>query len=180
MLKTWLILGAALVALSIAGWYTREACPRIANERAAAGWTAYRRGDMTAANVSFREAGLACRDHIDARVGQGYVDLRVGQPAAARERFDWVLARDPKSVDALVGDGIASYQLGDLPRAWEHLTRARGLAPDRRDVADALARFPAGYPASATPPATAAGAAAAPGVSTPAAAGDSVASSPHP
>lgn len=142
MAKTWLLLGAVLVALSLAAWHYRAPCPRVANAAAKAGWADYHAGRIDSARERFRAAAARCPDHMDAHAGLGFAHLRLGHPDSARIQFDWILARDSSAVDALVGDGMASYQLGDMHRAWLRLIHARRLAPDRQDIRDHLARIP--------------------------------------
>lgn len=142
MAKTWLLLGAVLIGLSIAAWHYRDNCPRVANAAAREGWAAYHAGNIDSAQARFRAAAAACPAHEDAHAGLGYTHLRQGQLDSAQAEFSWVLARDSNAVDALVGDGVASYQLGDMHRAWVQLTRAQALAPGRQDIREHLARIP--------------------------------------
>ncbi len=148
MAKTWLVLGAVLLALSVAAWHYRDPCPRVANEAARQGWAAYRTGAIDSAQARFRAAAASCPSHLDAHSGLGFAELRLGRPDSARAQFEWILAHDSNAVDALVGDGVASYQLGELERARERLTRARELAPERPDIREHLARMAAGAPAA--------------------------------
>jgi lipopolysaccharide biosynthesis regulator YciM len=63
-----------------------------------------------------------------------------GEHATALQRFERVLQHDPERLDAWVQGGNIARAAGDLDRAVEMHTRARGLSPDDPGVHDALAR----------------------------------------
>ncbi len=70
----------------------------------------------------------------------GDLALRAGEPRRAAERFDAVLARDPKNRFALARSGEAFLALREPRRAIERLERAVGLDPEQPDYRIALAR----------------------------------------
>ena len=70
----------------------------------------------------------------------GDLALRAGEPRRAVERFDAVLARDPKNRFALARSGEAFLALREPRRAIERLERAVRLDPEQPDYRTALAR----------------------------------------
>ena len=60
--------------------------------------------------------------------------LRAGQWETAAGYFREAVARDPESVDALVGLGVSRYRLGDHGEAADALGRALALQPNRADA----------------------------------------------
>src|SRR5262245_38070433 len=52
-----------------------------------------------------------------------------GQLLVAAQKYQAILARDPRHVDAMHYLGVALLQLGDAPRAVECIGRAVALAP---------------------------------------------------
>ena len=60
----------------------------------------------------------------------GYAQLSGLQQAAAIETFSKALQDDPKSAPALMGRGLAFYQVGDYRKSQADLTRAVELEPE--------------------------------------------------
>src|SRR5262245_42582736 len=60
----------------------------------------------------------------------GQLALRYGDNATAAAYFESALAKDPTSVSALVGLGIARYRLGAFPEADRALNDALAQSPD--------------------------------------------------
>ncbi|RMH49283.1 MAG: tetratricopeptide repeat protein [Alphaproteobacteria bacterium] len=56
--------------------------------------------------------------------------LAAGEPELALRRFEEALLADPRSGDALVGAGVASFRLGRLVQARRFLERAVEVAPE--------------------------------------------------
>lgn len=77
---------------------------------------------------------------LRALLTEGDLALRAGEPRRAVERFDAVLARDPRNRFALARSGEAFLALRDPRRAIERLERAVGLDPEQPDYRTALAQ----------------------------------------
>ncbi len=73
-------------------------------------------------------------------IESGLVAAVRGDHRAALQRFETVLEKDPERLSAWIHGGNAARALGDLARAVEMHTRARGISPDDGDVHDELAR----------------------------------------
>jgi len=61
---------------------------------------------------------------------RGAAAYRQGDYVEAATRFEDVLARNPTSIDALIGLGLSRYRLGDHEAAVTALERAAAQAPD--------------------------------------------------
>ncbi|MCH7823756.1 MAG: tetratricopeptide repeat protein [Acidobacteria bacterium] len=89
-------------------------------------WRRKRVDSKTAEDTELIEAGLVAAVRGDHRV--------------ALERFETVLEKDPERLGAWIHGGNAARALGNLEKAVEMHTRARGISPDDGDVHDELAR----------------------------------------
>jgi len=89
-------------------------------------WRLRRRDLKTAENTELIHAGLSAAVRGDHRT--------------ALELYEQVLDIDAERLDAWIQGGNAARALGDLEKAVEMHTRARGLAPEDAGVHDALAR----------------------------------------
>jgi Flp pilus assembly protein TadD len=94
------------------------------------GVTLAREGRHADAVSALTEALRLAPDHLDARVQLGYAYLDGGQPAAALEQFERVLARNHGAPAARVGKGIARLRLGDADEAIRLLEEATALNPE--------------------------------------------------
>ena len=82
-------------------------------------WVSYRAGDFTRARALFHEGDQACPGNVEAKVGLGYVALRLWEPARAESLFSAVVGTDPANADAW----------GGLAHAADH---AEAVAIDRQ------------------------------------------------
>lgn len=89
-------------------------------------WRRQRVDSKTAEDTELIEAGLVAAVRGDHRV--------------ALQHFETVLEKDPERLGAWIHGGNAARALGNLEKAVEMHTRARGLSPDAGDVHDELAR----------------------------------------
>jgi Flp pilus assembly protein TadD len=89
----------------------------------------YEAGDLSGAMWAYVQARLI--DPEDPTPGERIAYLRVyGNPARAEAMFKSSLDKNPKSVSAHVGLGLARLALGRLKEARESLERALELEPD--------------------------------------------------
>ena len=118
-----------------------------------AGWQAWRRGAVDAADSSFRRGVRACPLNGDGWTGLGYVALRRDQLPLAIARFDSALHALPvATVDAAVGLGLATYRANALDRAHRAFTLADSLEPGNATAREYLARIPAPIDSTRLPP----------------------------
>ncbi len=89
-------------------------------------WRLKRVDSKTAEDTELIEAGLVAAVRGDHRV--------------ALQRFETVLEKDPERLGAWIHGGNAARALGNLEKAVEMHTRARGISPEGADVHDELAR----------------------------------------
>lgn len=141
-----LSLGFSGVALPLTA---QDSCPARGNPGTAAGWEAYRDGDMTQAWGRFLSALELCPYHLGARNGLAYVDMREGRDDSARERFQVVAEADPSNIDAATGLGLLAWRRGDLPAVRAHFLTVRALDPGNETAQTYLDRLP---PELAPPP----------------------------
>lgn len=87
------------------------------------------------------------RKRVDSKTAEDTELIEAGLVAAVRgdhhvalQRFETVLEKDPERLGAWIHGGNAARALGNLEKAVEMHTRARGLSPDAGDVHDELAR----------------------------------------
>src|SRR5512142_2239462 len=102
MRKSAVVLLLLLVVIFVAAKQFRLGCPTLGNPGADAGWTALRAGRLRPADSAFTAALEQCPEHVGARTGMGYTDLRRGRDGEAGRWFDAVLRDDSTVVDALV------------------------------------------------------------------------------
>jgi len=122
----------------------QERCPAAANPASQEGWTAFRANRLDEARERFSQAASVCPEHVGARTGLAYVDLREGRDEAARQGFSWVLERDGMNLDALIGLGILAWRRGDLAEVDRRFRRVEELDPGNATAADYLHRIPPG------------------------------------
>ena len=118
MRKSAVFLLLLLVMVFVAAKQFRLGCPTLGNPGATAGWTALRAGRFRAADSAFSEALKQCPDHIGARTGMGYTELRRGRDGEAARWFDGVLRDDSTVADAMVGRGVVASLAAFLPQVW--------------------------------------------------------------
>jgi hypothetical protein len=98
------------------------------------GWKAYRSGSITEANDRFEQAHRLCPQNLDAGVGLGLTQLRLGQVVRADSLFRGVLARSSTNSDAWEGRAHSAYRLGDVGAAVAAGRRALQLAPNNPEL----------------------------------------------
>lgn len=114
-----------------------------ANTAIDAGWTAWRRNEIVAADSAFRIGVTRCRDARRGWTGLGYVALRRDQLHLAIARFDTAFAVDSvRDADEAIGLGLATFRAGNLERARAAFLLAESLAPGDSLVRDYLRRIP--------------------------------------
>lgn len=106
------------------------------------GWSAYRKGDMPAAEAEFKRALSLCAGDAGALTGAGYAAMRSGRVAEAREYFRVATLADSTSYDAVSGAGMAAYRSGDLKSARREFERALQIVPGDSTALDYLAKIP--------------------------------------
>ncbi len=103
---------------------------------------AIRQGDLDRARKRLDRALQASPQSVAARVGMGRLALARNRDAEARDWFDQALARDPDSVDALLGAAAAeSRGDGDPEKARRHLERALARVPGHPEAHSAFAEL---------------------------------------
>ncbi len=87
------------------------------------------------------------RKRVDSKTAEDTELIEVGLVAAVRgdhrvalQHFETVLEKDPERLGAWIHGGNAARALGNLEKAVEMHTRARGISPNGGDVHDELAR----------------------------------------
>ena len=106
------------------------------------GWSAYRKGDITAADAEFKRALSLCPHDAGALTGAGYAAMRGGRLTEARSLFRLAVAADSTSYDALAGSGMAAYRAGDLLVARRSFERALQIVPRDSAALSYLAKIP--------------------------------------
>jgi tetratricopeptide (TPR) repeat protein len=86
-------------------------------------------GDEDAA-AAFERALERAPHFVDARYNLGLVQLRLGEPKAAKENFAEVVKARPEDPDAWYGLAASSFHAGDYAAAMPPLEQALTLAPD--------------------------------------------------
>ncbi len=87
------------------------------------------------------ERSLAIYPSVEAWLGLGSAEHKLGNPTAALRSYERALELDPSHVTALLLSGEAWLDLGQPDRARPQLERAQGLAPEDPRVQHALARL---------------------------------------
>lgn len=149
----WIVTLSVAVRASEAQSSGTPPCDRTTADRAVdAGWTAWRAGDVRAAEQDFRRGVRACTAAASGWTGLGYVALRGGRIPLAIARFDSAraVAMSPDA-DAVIGLGIATFRAGDRARAREAFLQANALVPGDSLVLDYLARLPRAISAADLP-----------------------------
>jgi tetratricopeptide (TPR) repeat protein len=123
-----------VLLLAAAGSIAAQECPSAANQDVESGWELYRDGAIAQASLLFARARERCPLHVGARIGTGYAALRWGEVREASSWFQGVLASDSSAIDALVGQGLVEWQLGDEQAAREIFIRTLELEPGHEDV----------------------------------------------
>lgn len=98
------------------------------------GIDAYNRGDLSAAESSFRKALELKSDYHYARYNLARVLIAAGEPAAAAELLDQLIELDPGDLDAIATRGTAALFLEDYEGAAELFRR---VLRERREDAGA-------------------------------------------
>lgn len=98
------------------------------------GWKAYRSGSTKEADERFEQAHRLCPQNLDAGVGLGLTQLRLGQVARADSLFRSVLARSSANSDAWEGRSHSAYRLGDISAAVAAGQTALQLAPNNPEL----------------------------------------------
>ncbi|HEY8831171.1 MAG TPA: tetratricopeptide repeat protein [Gemmatimonadaceae bacterium] len=106
------------------------------------GWSAYRKGDIAAADAEFKRAVSLCPNDPGALTGAGYAAMRGGRLTDARNYFRRAVAGDSTSYDAVAGLGMAAYRAGDLVAARISFQRALQIVPRDSTALSYLARIP--------------------------------------
>ncbi len=109
------------------------------------GWKAYRSGSIKEANERFEQAHRLCPQNLDASVGLGLTQLRLGHVASADSLFRSVLARSSTNSDAWEGRAHSAYRLGDISAAVAAGQRALQLAPDNPELRSFLDQISPGW-----------------------------------
>jgi hypothetical protein len=109
-------------------------CPPEVGELVDAGWKAYRADSIAISAVRFQRADRLCPDGLDARVGLGYVWLRLGNPGRAESLLSQVVSADSSYADAWQGLMRAARRAGHDSLALRAAHRAWALAPGDVDV----------------------------------------------
>ena len=104
-------------------------CPPEAAELVAQGWSAYRADSIAVAAERFARADQLCENHLDAKIGLGFVLLRQDQTASAESLFALVVRRDPAYADAWEGLTMARWRQGNRDAILEAARNAIRLNP---------------------------------------------------
>jgi len=99
-----------------------------------------RQQQLDEAAKHYQEAIRLRPSFMPTRIQLASVLVQLGENDQAIEQLDAALAQDPKSVDALVGLGVA-HTAGNPAEAIQHFERAIQLDPNRADVHYALANL---------------------------------------
>jgi tetratricopeptide (TPR) repeat protein len=115
----------------------REAVRR--NPRDPAAWHALglvqlSRGDVTAAEQSYRSGLLADPNALENRIGLATSSIKRGDLAGALVQYDAIVAQRPKHADAHLGRSFALMGLGRFDEANRALEHAARLGADPRVV----------------------------------------------
>jgi tetratricopeptide (TPR) repeat protein len=84
------------------------------NALSAEGWTAYESGDFTNALVKFNEALGVDSNHIDARLGAGWCQIRLGSLQSAYQHLTNAIGNAPQNADVLAARTVAATLLNDF------------------------------------------------------------------
>lgn len=120
-----------------------RAIARYGSEAAAAytsGIEARDAGSLETAQNRFLEATALRPDFTDAWRNAAATAERLGRVQQAEAAYEEVLALSPNDAGALAGLGRIAIEAGAYETAIERFERAAELAPDRTELADALAR----------------------------------------
>lgn len=109
------------------------------DHRAHRGRAALERGDLAAAEQSFRGALERAPDHLEALYGLGWTLHLAGRSGAARAAFERCVTLDPASPLGHKGLGSVALAEENLPRARQHLEQALQYAPQDPAVLNSLA-----------------------------------------
>jgi predicted Zn-dependent protease len=93
------------------------------------GWVSERMVQVEQAEEFYRRAFELAPDDRDVRVAFARVQLRQRDPAAAVPHYEWVLARDPDDVEALLGLAQCRIEGGRVPDAIPLIDRALDREP---------------------------------------------------
>ncbi|MDB4871897.1 MAG: hypothetical protein JWL97_2901, partial [Gemmatimonadales bacterium] len=110
----WFV-AATVCGSSVASAQSRPQCVArtAAGQAIERGWSAYRKGDVAAADAEFKRALSLCPNDPAALTGAGYAAMRRGRLDDARNLFRLAVAGDSTSYDAVSGAGMAAYRDGD-------------------------------------------------------------------
>ncbi|HEV2017853.1 MAG TPA: tetratricopeptide repeat protein, partial [Gemmatimonadaceae bacterium] len=135
---------AAMCSASVVSAQSRPQCAAraAAGQATDRGWSAYRKGDVAAADAEFKRALSLCPNDPGALTGAGYAAMRRGRLTDARTLFRLALAGDSTSYDAVAGMGMAAYRAGDLAAARRSFERALQIVPRDSTARSYLARIP--------------------------------------
>lgn len=127
----------------VSGQSQRQCAARAAAAQATdRAWSAYRKGDVTAADAEFKRALSLCPGDPGALTGAGYAAMRRARLAEARAFFRLAVAGDSTSYDAEAGLGMAAYRAGDLVAARRSFERALQIVPRDSTALSYLAKIP--------------------------------------
>jgi hypothetical protein len=125
-----------LLALACAG-----PCPPEAAALVDSAWTAYRAQAIAVAGEQFARADRLCDHNLDAKVGLGFVRLRLDKVADADSLFRLVTAADSSNGDAWDGLTLTRWRSGDRAGALAAGRRALALHPKNDATRSILAQI---------------------------------------
>jgi tetratricopeptide (TPR) repeat protein len=102
-----------------------------------AGAAAARHGNYAEAITHYQEALAGDPNRLDALVGLGMAQYKLGALDQAIAALEQAVARAPGEPTARLHLGLSYLRKGDVARADEHLTAFVGLQPERRLAAQA-------------------------------------------
>ena len=120
-------------------------CPPETERLVTTGWKAYRADSTLVALDRFDRAGRLCPIDLDAKVGLGYSNLRLGYLMRAESLFTHVTLLDPNNSDGWEGLMSSAWRLGDNIEALRAARRAWQLHPGNGDAKLILDRIYPGW-----------------------------------
>ncbi len=116
-------------------------CPPEAAALVDSAWTAYRADAIAVAGERFARADRICDNNLDAKVGLGYVRLRLDKVSEADSLFRVVILADSANGDAWDGLTITRWRQGDRAGALAAGRKALALHPKNDTTRGILAQI---------------------------------------